>query len=186
MSWFSGPGFCSCPGFHLGLGASDCSFGLAFCFTGLGHCLDLLPAAFPPPVQKRDAQHMFLQHRGTRRNLCQNPVLGAILGIGWTPKFQPKFRSVFFQIGVVPARQNFILARTRADSCNLPRRWEKSLLFETFELFSALTTLFLDYAGLAFTGRQMWPSDCCVFDLQNHISEAWEPPHPILGSKKNT
>ena len=33
-SWFSGPGFCSCPGFHLGLGASDCSPGLAFCFTG--------------------------------------------------------------------------------------------------------------------------------------------------------
>ena len=25
---------------------------------------DLLPAAPPPPVQKRDAQHMFLQHRG--------------------------------------------------------------------------------------------------------------------------
>ena len=29
-------------------------------------CLDLLPAAPPPPVQKRDAQHMFLQHRGAR------------------------------------------------------------------------------------------------------------------------
>ena len=27
-------------------------------------CSDLLPAAPPPPVQKRDAQHMFLQHRG--------------------------------------------------------------------------------------------------------------------------
>ena len=26
----------------------------------------LLPAATPPPVQKRDAQHMFLQHRGAR------------------------------------------------------------------------------------------------------------------------
>ena len=26
--------FCSCPGFHLGLGPSDCSPGLAFCFTG--------------------------------------------------------------------------------------------------------------------------------------------------------
>ena len=24
LSWFSGPGFCSCPGFHLRLGASDC------------------------------------------------------------------------------------------------------------------------------------------------------------------
>ena len=27
-------------------------------------CLDLLPATPPPPVQNRDAQHMFLQHRG--------------------------------------------------------------------------------------------------------------------------
>ena len=33
LSWFSGPGFCSCPGFHLSLGASDCSPGLAFCCT---------------------------------------------------------------------------------------------------------------------------------------------------------
>ena len=30
----SGPGFCSCPSFHLGLGASDRFPGLAFCFTG--------------------------------------------------------------------------------------------------------------------------------------------------------
>ena len=29
-------------------------------------CLDLLPAAPRPPMQKRDAQHMFLQHRGAR------------------------------------------------------------------------------------------------------------------------
>ena len=29
-------------------------------------CLDLLPAAPPPSMQKRDAQHMFLQHRGAR------------------------------------------------------------------------------------------------------------------------
>ena len=67
LSWISGPGCCSCPRFHLGLGASDCSPGLAFCFTGpwtSGHCLDLLRAAPPPPAQKRDAQHMFLQHRG--------------------------------------------------------------------------------------------------------------------------
>ena len=34
LSWFSGLGFCSCPGFHLGLGASDCSPSLAFCFMG--------------------------------------------------------------------------------------------------------------------------------------------------------
>ena len=30
----------------------------------LGVCLDLLPAAPLLPVQKRDAQHMFLQHMG--------------------------------------------------------------------------------------------------------------------------
>ena len=29
-------------------------------------CLDLLPAAPRPPMQKRDAQHMLLQHRGAR------------------------------------------------------------------------------------------------------------------------
>ena len=29
-----GPGCCSCTGFHLRLGASDCSPGLAFCFMG--------------------------------------------------------------------------------------------------------------------------------------------------------
>ena len=34
LSWFSGPGCCSCPSFHLRLGASDCSPLLAFCFMG--------------------------------------------------------------------------------------------------------------------------------------------------------
>ena len=34
MSCFSGPGWCSCPGFHLRPGASDCSPGLAFRFMG--------------------------------------------------------------------------------------------------------------------------------------------------------
>ena len=37
----------------------------------LGHCLDLLPAAPPPPAQKRDAQHMFLQHRGAHAETHQ-------------------------------------------------------------------------------------------------------------------
>ena len=32
LSWFSGPGCCSGPGFHLCPGASDCSPGQAFCF----------------------------------------------------------------------------------------------------------------------------------------------------------
>ena len=34
LSWFSGLGCCSGPGFHLRLGASHCSPGLAFCFMG--------------------------------------------------------------------------------------------------------------------------------------------------------
>ena len=34
LSWFSGPGPCSFPSFHLRLGASDCSPGLASCFMG--------------------------------------------------------------------------------------------------------------------------------------------------------
>ena len=33
--------------------------GLAFCFMALGHCLDVVPAAPLPPMQERDAQHMF-------------------------------------------------------------------------------------------------------------------------------
>ena len=37
----------------------------------------------------------------SRPNLCENPVLGetlgATLGIGWTPKFQPNFSELFFQ-----------------------------------------------------------------------------------------
>ena len=36
----------------------------------------------------------------SRPNLCENPILGATLGatpgIGWTPKFQPKFSELFF------------------------------------------------------------------------------------------
>ena len=45
----------------------------------------------------------------SRPDLCENPILGATLGatlgIGWTPKFQPKLSERFFKIGVVPARQ---------------------------------------------------------------------------------
>ena len=36
----------------------------------------------------------------SRPNLCEKPILGATLaetlGIGWTPKFQPKFSELFF------------------------------------------------------------------------------------------
>ena len=50
VSWFSGPGFCCCPGFHLHLGASDCSPGLAFCFTGPWTLLG--PAARSSPTTR--------------------------------------------------------------------------------------------------------------------------------------
>ena len=66
LSWFSGPGFCSCPGFHLGLGASECSLGLAFCFTG--RPLDLLPAAPHHPCKNRTHSTCFysLAHQNRR------------------------------------------------------------------------------------------------------------------------
>ena len=34
-----------------------------------GNFLDLLPPASLPPVQKRDAQHMFLQHKGAHTDI---------------------------------------------------------------------------------------------------------------------
>ena len=66
LSWFSAPGCCSCPGFRLCLGASDCSPWASILLHGpLDICLDVVPALpyHPAPVQKREAQHMFLQHR---------------------------------------------------------------------------------------------------------------------------
>ena len=74
------PACADCPGF-LALGSAPAPastlvseprivpLGYAFALRALGHCLDLLPAAPPPPLQKRDAQHMFLQHRGTHADL---------------------------------------------------------------------------------------------------------------------
>ena len=59
-------------GFHLRLGASDDSFPSILLHGPLDICLDLLPAAYLPPMQKRDAQHKFLQHGGTR---CETFVL---------------------------------------------------------------------------------------------------------------
>ena len=50
---------CASPGFHLRLGASDCSPLLAFCFIGpLDICLDLLPAG---------TAHVFAAQGATRR-----------------------------------------------------------------------------------------------------------------------
>ena len=60
LSWFSGSGCCSSPGFHLRLGASDCCLELAFCFMGPWTFAWICCPATPlPPVQKRDAQHKF-------------------------------------------------------------------------------------------------------------------------------
>ena len=73
LSWFSGPGCCSCPSFHLGLGASDCSPGLAFCFTGPWTLLGSAARNSPTTRAKtRDTQHMFLQHRGHTTRHFQN------------------------------------------------------------------------------------------------------------------
>ena len=73
----SGPGFCCFPGFHLGLGASDCSAELAFCFTGPWTLLGSAAAAPPPPMQKRDAQQMcFYSTAG------HTPILAFLLTIG--------------------------------------------------------------------------------------------------------
>ena len=41
---------------------------LAFCFMGPWTCLDLLPTAPLPPVQKHDAQHKFYSTRGHAPN----------------------------------------------------------------------------------------------------------------------
>ena len=70
LSWFSGPGCCSCPGFHLRLGASDDSPGLAFCFVGPWTfswiCCPQLPQH--PCKTGRPAQVLTAQG-GTRRSL---------------------------------------------------------------------------------------------------------------------
>ena len=60
---FLGPGCCSCPSFHLRLGASDCSPGLAFCFMG--------PWTFAwiccSRAKTGRTAHVFTAQEGTRR-----------------------------------------------------------------------------------------------------------------------
>ena len=59
------------------------------CFHGpSSKFLDLLPPASPRPVQKRDAQHMFLQHKGSeawgppqfqeKRSRSEKAILGVL------------------------------------------------------------------------------------------------------------
>ena len=63
-----------CPGFlvlgagdapppDLHPGASECAPGLAFAFTAFGQILGFAAPSFPTTRPKRDAQHMFLQHK---------------------------------------------------------------------------------------------------------------------------
>ena len=68
---FSGPGFCSCPGFHLGLGPSDCSPGLAFCFFhGPLDIAWICSPQLPPTTRAKTGRtaHVFRAQGGTRRN----------------------------------------------------------------------------------------------------------------------
>ena len=53
------------------LGGIFASRWLSYSVAGRGVvniCLDLLPATPPTPVQKRDAQHKSLQHKGAHAN----------------------------------------------------------------------------------------------------------------------
>ena len=62
------PGFCGCPGFHVGLGASDCSPGLAFCFTGPWTLLGSAARTSPTTRAKTGrTAHVFAAQGGTRR-----------------------------------------------------------------------------------------------------------------------
>ena len=54
-------------------------------------CLDLLPAAPLPPVQKRDARHMFLQHRGAHAD--RNMSKGVPIADRWTKKQASRIHS---------------------------------------------------------------------------------------------
>ena len=68
LSWFSGPGFCSCPCFHLGLGASDCSPGLAFCCMGSWTLLGSAARSSPTSRAKTGCTtHVCTAQGGTRR-----------------------------------------------------------------------------------------------------------------------
>ena len=68
-----------------------------------GHCLALalLAAAPPPPVQKRDAQHIFLQHssKATKEYLNQRGtkirVFRALFRARFLPPFSPHFSPLF-------------------------------------------------------------------------------------------
>ena len=80
----SGAGFCSCPGFHLRLRASDCSPGLAFCFTEPWTLLGSAARNSPTTRAKTGrTAHVFTAQGGTRRQL--NSIFPRKRDVG-TPK----------------------------------------------------------------------------------------------------
>ena len=72
LSWFSDPGCWSCPTSRASSRSLRACPWPSICFHGpSSKFLDLLPPASLPPMQKRDAQHMFLQHKGARTKACE-------------------------------------------------------------------------------------------------------------------
>ena len=67
-SRFSGPECCWRPGFQLHLGTSDCAPELPLPHDPFDICLDLLPTAPLPPLQKRDTHHKFLEAQQPTQN----------------------------------------------------------------------------------------------------------------------
>ena len=93
LSWFSGPGCCSCPGVHLRFRASDCSPGLAFCFMGPWTFAWMWCPRLPYDQCKQRTAHVFTAQGGTRR--METSHLGASRRFcdfsgGW--KSPPKLR----------------------------------------------------------------------------------------------
>ena len=77
---FSGPRCCLCPHSQIRLGDSDSAPKLAFPVLSLGReCLDLLPTGLLPRVQKKDAQHKVLQHKGARADSLQQETIQRFL-----------------------------------------------------------------------------------------------------------
>ena len=101
LSWFSGPGFCSCPGFHLGLGASDCSPGLAVCFTGPWTLLGSAARSYPTTRAKKGrTAHVFTAQGGTCR---ETPVLAKFRPI--FSRCSPIFCQLFSQFRPILAKE---------------------------------------------------------------------------------
>ena len=126
MSWFSGPGFCSCPSFHLGLAASDCSPGLAFCSTGPWTLLGSAACSSPhQPCKNRIHSTCFSSTRGNAPILFVGIHSGnhskTVLILGTHPPFTGVARALRAQ---TPKKSETSLAGLRPQ--DLPSVWEKS------------------------------------------------------------